>query len=109
MPLSSGLARRHRWGQNGQGGFAMKLLTCAAVLTSAVCSSYAFAQAPMSHAGANMSDEELIKLAISAPPEAVTKEPTAILVGPEGHTRKLRHRGAQYTAHPRPHAAPSPF
>src|SRR5260370_383676 len=24
MPLSSGLARRHRWGQNGQGGFAMK-------------------------------------------------------------------------------------
>ena len=51
----------------------MKLLTCAAVIALAVCPSSAFAQAPKGHAGGNMSDEELIKLALPAAPEAVTK------------------------------------
>ncbi|HXO91043.1 MAG TPA: hypothetical protein VN849_09690 [Stellaceae bacterium] len=78
----------------------MKSLTCAAVLTLAVCSSYAFAQAPMGHPGANMSDEELIKLAISAAPEAVTKDATVIMVGSDGKTRTLRQGGGQWTCMP---------
>jgi hypothetical protein len=56
-----------------KGGFAMKSLACAAALSLAVCSSSAFAQAPMGHAGGTMSDEDLIKLALSAAPEAVSK------------------------------------
>ena len=48
----------------------MKLIIFAAILGLAVCSSYTFAQAPMGHSAGNMSDEELIKLAISAAPEA---------------------------------------
>ena len=78
----------------------MKPLTCAAVLTLAVCSSYAFAQAPMGHAGGNMSDEELIKLAISAAPEAVTKDATVIMVGSDGKTRTLRQGSGQWTCMP---------
>jgi hypothetical protein len=44
-----------------KGGLAMKSLTCAAVLGLAVFSNYAFAQAPMGHGSANMSDDDLIK------------------------------------------------
>src|SRR3984893_5451367 len=100
VSLWSRSAVRHRWATTVKGEFAMKLLTCAAVLTLAVCSSYAFAQAPMGHPGANMSDEELIKLAISAAPEAVTKDATVIMVGSDGKTRTLRQGGGQWTCMP---------
>src|SRR5580700_8142533 len=78
----------------------MKSLICAAVLTLAVCTSSAFAQAPMGHAGGNMSDEELIKLALSAAPEAVTKDATVIMVGTDGKTRTLRQGSALWTCMP---------
>jgi hypothetical protein len=53
------------------GGFAMKMLACATVLALALAPSCGFAQAPK---GQNMSDEDLIKLALSAAPDAVSKE-----------------------------------
>ena len=84
----------------------MKLLTCAAILGLAVCSSYAFAQAPMGHSAGNMSDEELINLAISAAPEAVTKDATIIMVGGDGKTRTLRQGSGQWTCMPG-HADPA--
>ena len=78
----------------------MKLLACAAALSLAVCTSSAFAQAPMGHAGGTMSDEELIKLALSAAPEAVTKDATVITVGSDGKTRTLRQGSGQWTCMP---------
>src|ERR1700726_1856763 len=41
-----------------KGGLAMKSLTCAAVVGLAVFSNYAFAQAPMGHGSANMSEPD---------------------------------------------------
>jgi hypothetical protein len=84
----------------------MKLIIFAAILGLAVCSSYAFAQAPMGHSAGNMSDEELIKLAISAAPEAVTKDATIIVVGSDGKTRTLRQGSGQWTCMPG-HADPA--
>jgi hypothetical protein len=83
-----------------KGGFAMKSFACAAALSLGVCFSSAFAQAPMGHAGGNMSDEELIKLALSAAPDAVTKDATVITVGSDGKTRTLRQGSGQWTCMP---------
>ena len=47
-----------------------------------------------------MSDEELIKLALSAAPEAVTKDATVITVGTDGKTRTLRQGSGQWTCMP---------
>jgi hypothetical protein len=84
----------------------MKSLTCAAVLGLAVFSNYAFAQAPMGHGSANMSDDDLIKLAISAAPEAVTKDATVVMVASDGNTRTLRQGSGQWTCMPG-HADPA--
>jgi hypothetical protein len=89
-----------------KGGLAMKSLTCAAVLGLAVFSNYAFAQAPMGHGSANMSDDDLIKLAISAAPEAVTKDATVVMVGSDGKTRTLHQGSGQWTCMPG-HADPA--
>ena len=83
-----------------KGGLAMKSLTCAAVLGLAVFSNDALAQAPMGHGSANMSDDDLIKLAISAAPEAVTKDATIVMVGSDGKTRTLRQGSGQWTCMP---------
>jgi hypothetical protein len=85
-----------------KGGFAMKSLVCAAALSLAVCISSAFAQAPTGHAAGNMSDEDMIKLALSAAPEAVTKDATVITVGSDGKTRTLRQGSGQWTCMPGP-------
>jgi hypothetical protein len=89
-----------------KGGLAMKSLTCAAVLGLAVFSNYASAQAPMGHGSANMSDDDLIKLAISAAPEAVTKDATVVIVGSDGKTRTLHQGSGQWTCMPG-HADPA--
>jgi hypothetical protein len=60
----------------------------------------------MGHPAGNMSDEELIKLAISAAPEAVTKDATIIVVGSDGKTRTLRQGSGQWTCMPG-HADPA--
>ncbi len=80
----------------------MKSLACAAVFSLAVCSSSAFGQAPMGHAGGTMSEEELIKLALSAAPEPVSKDATVITVGNDGKTRTLRQGSGQWTCMPGP-------
>ena len=80
----------------------MKSFVCAAVLTMAVCSGSAFAQGTMSHGGGNMTEEELIKLALSAAPEAITKDATVITVGDDGKIRTLRPGSGQWTCMPGP-------
>ena len=80
----------------------MKSLVCATALSLAVCASSAFAQAPTGHAAGNMSDEDMIKLALSAAPEAVTKDATVITVGSDGKTRTLRQGSGQWTCMPGP-------
>ena len=80
----------------------MKLLVCAAAFTMAVCSSSAFAQATMGHSGGNMTDEQLIKLALSAAPEAVGKDATVVTVGDDGKTRTLRQGSGEWTCMPGP-------
>ena len=80
----------------------MKSFVCTAVLTMAVCSGSAFAQGTMSHGGGNMTDEELIKLALSAAPEAISKDATVITVGDDGKIRTLRPGSGQWTCMPGP-------
>jgi len=53
-----------------------------------------------------MSDDDLIKLAISAAPEAVTKDATVVMVASEGKTRTLRQGSGQWTCMPG-HADPA--
>src|ERR1700720_4998517 len=69
------------------GGFAMKMLACATVLALALAPSCGFAQAPK---GQSMSDDELIKLALSAAPDAVSKDATVIAMSADGKMRTLR-------------------
>jgi hypothetical protein len=83
-------------------GCAMKTLACAVVLTLAVGTSHAFAQGTTGHGGGNMTDQELIKLALSAAPEAVTKDATVITVDNNGKTRTLRQGSGQWTCMPGP-------
>jgi hypothetical protein len=80
----------------------MKSFVCAAALTMAICSSSAFAQATMGHGGGTMNDAELIKLALSAAPEAVTKDATVITVENDGKLRTLRQGTGQWTCMPGP-------
>jgi hypothetical protein len=62
-----------------------------------------FAQAPMGH---SMSDEELIKLSLSAAPEAVSKDATVIAMGSDDKMRTLRQGAGQWTCMPG-HADPA--
>jgi hypothetical protein len=62
-----------------------------------------FAQAPVGH---SMSDEELIKLSLSAAPEAVSKDATVIAMGSDDTMRTLRQGAGQWTCMPG-HADPA--
>jgi hypothetical protein len=79
----------------------MKSLACATLLAFALTPSYGFAQT--SH---NMSDEELIKLALSAAPEAVAKDATVVDMDHDGKMRTLRKGTGQWTCMPG-HADPA--
>jgi hypothetical protein len=69
-------------------------LLCAGLGVSGVAPSCGFAQAPMGH---GMSDEELTKLALSAAPEAISKDATVIAMGSDGKMRTLRQGAGQWT------------
>jgi hypothetical protein len=82
--------------------FAMKSLAFATLLAFALTPSYGFAQST----GHNMSDEELIKLALSAAPEAVAKDATVVAMDHDGKMRTLRQGTGQWTCMPG-HADPA--
>jgi len=73
----------------------------AALLALALAPSYGFAQAPPA-----MSDADLIKLALSAAPEAIAKDATIIAMDAEHKTRTLRQGSGQWTCMPG-HADPA--
>ena len=81
----------------------MKSLAFATLLAFALTPSYGFAQTSTGH---NMSDEELIKLALSAAPEAVAKEATVVAMDHDGKMRTLRQGAGQWTCMPG-HADPA--
>jgi hypothetical protein len=69
-------------------------LLCAGIGLSSVAPSCGFAQALMGH---GMSDEELVKLALSAAPEAISKDATVIAMGSDDKMRILRQGAGQWT------------
>lgn len=75
----------------------MKLLHCATVLTLALAPGCGFAQAPTNH---SLSDAELIKLALSAAPEAIAKDATVIAMGADDKMRTLHPGTGQWTCMP---------
>jgi len=81
----------------------MKSLACATLLALALVPSYGFAQAPKAPA---LSDDELIKLSLSAAPEAISKDATVIAMGADGKMRTLRQGTGQWTCMPG-HADPA--
>jgi hypothetical protein len=90
------------------GGIVMKTFACATVLALALAPSYGFAQAAKSP---GMSDGELIKLALSAAPEAISKDATVMTIGEDGKMRTLRPGTGQWTCMPGPidEANPAPM
>jgi hypothetical protein len=81
----------------------MKSLACATILALALVPNYSFAQAPKAPA---LSDDELIKLSLSAAPEAISKDATVIAMGADGKMRTLRPAAGQWTCMPG-HADPA--
>ena len=81
----------------------MKSLTCATILMLALAPSYGFGQAPMGH---GMSDDELIKLSLSAAPQSIAKDATVIAMGADGKMRTLHQGTGQWTCMPG-HADPA--
>jgi hypothetical protein len=81
----------------------MKSLAFATLLAFALAPSYGFAQDSTGH---NMTDEELIKLSLSAAPEAVAKDATVVAMDHDGKMRKLRQGTGQWTCMPG-HADPA--
>jgi hypothetical protein len=75
----------------------MKSLACATILALALAPSYGLGQAPTGH---SMSDEDLIKLALSAAPDAITKDATVIAKGADGKMRTLRQGTGPWTCRP---------
>jgi hypothetical protein len=73
----------------------MRLVLCsiAAVLVVA-------ATANGQHAGQKMSDDEIIKLSLSAAPEAVAQEATIIDIGADGKVRVVRQGKGDWTCMP---------
>jgi hypothetical protein len=65
----------------------MKSLAYATLFALALTPSYGFAQERTGH---NMSDEELIKLSLSAAPEAIAKDATVVAMDHDGKMRTLR-------------------
>ena len=79
----------------------MKSLACATLLVFALTPSCVFAQT--SH---NLSDEELIKLSLSAAPEAIAKDATVVAMDHDGKMRTLRQGTGHWTCMPG-HADPA--
>jgi hypothetical protein len=86
-----------------KGGLAMKVFAYATVFALALALSCGLAQTPKAQ---SMSDDELIKFALSAAPEAVTKDAKVIAMGPDGKMRTLRQGTGQWTCMPG-HADPA--
>src|SRR5690242_9531135 len=84
------------WADN-DGRIAMKRLACAAVLALALAPTQGFAQGAKAPA---MSDDELIKLALSAAPDAISKDAAVMAVGADGKMRMLRQGAGQWTCMP---------
>jgi hypothetical protein len=75
----------------------------ATLIALALSPSYGFAQGSTGH---KMSDEELIKLSLSAAPEAVAKDATIVAMDHDGKMRTLREGTGQWTCMPG-HADPA--
>ena len=85
------------------GGLAMKMLACATALVLALAPSCGLAQTPK---GQSPSDDELIKFALSAAPDAISKDAGVMAVEPDGKMRTLRKGSGQWTCMPG-HADPA--
>ena len=72
----------------------MKSLAYATLFALALTPSYGFAQDSTGH---KMSDEELIKLSLSAAPEAVARDATVVAMDHDGKMRTLREGTGQWT------------
>ncbi|MGY4292239.1 hypothetical protein ACVWXN_000331 [Bradyrhizobium sp. i1.4.4] len=81
----------------------MKSLAYVTLSVLALMPSYAFAQQSTGH---KMSDEELIKLSLSAAPEAIAKDATIVAMDHDGKMRTLRKGTGQWTCMPG-HADPA--
>ena len=81
----------------------MKMLAYATVLTLALAPNCGFAQTPKDQ---KMSDEELIKLSLSAAPDAMAKDAAVMVIGADGKMRTLRKGSGQWTCMPG-HADPA--
>ncbi len=80
----------------------MKALISATMLALLLWPGLSLAQTPKPQ----LSDEELIKLALSAAPETVAKDATVVATGPDGKMRSLRQGKGQWTCMPG-HADPA--
>ena len=80
----------------------MKSLAYAAVMALALAPNSSFAQAK----SASLSDDDLIKLSLSAAPESIAKDATVIDMDPDGKMRTLRKGTGQWTCMPG-HADPA--
>jgi hypothetical protein len=74
----------------------MKAFAYAALL-ALVVPTHGFAQTPTT-----TSDADLIKLALSAAPEAIAKDATVIAMDADHKVRTLRQGSGQWTMHARP-------
>ena len=81
----------------------MRSLAYATLFALALTPNYGFAQHSTGH---NLSDEELIKLSLSAAPEAIVKDATIVAVDHDGKMRTLRQGAGQWTCMPG-HADPA--
>src|SRR6516164_10844938 len=79
----------------------MKSLAYAALFALALTPSSGFAEEHQ-----KMSDEELIKLSLSAAPEAIAKDATVVVMDHDGKMRTLREGTGQWTCMPG-HADPA--
>jgi hypothetical protein len=75
----------------------MKSLAYATLFALALTPSYGFAQERTGH---NMSDDDLIKLSLSAAPEAIAKDATVVAMDHDGKMRTLRQGTGQWTCMP---------
>jgi len=81
----------------------MKSLAYVTLFALALTPSYGFAQQSTGH---KLSDEELIKLSLSAAPEAIAKDATIVAMDHDGKMRTLRKGTGQWTCMPG-HADPA--
>ena len=83
----------------------MKSLAFATLLAFALIPSYGYAAESTGH---KMSDEDLIKLSLSAAPEAIAKDATIVAMDHDGKMRTLREGAGQWTCRSRRSGQPGP-